>query len=385
MAQHSKRNFLRAALLLFISFLILYAAPFAGGLAKGLNDSFFSYPPLVQNLPPHAEFNWLIFVFFTLLIVGGTGVLLYLSRAFSRPPDNCTPPFSNKHHFPFWGTVGLAMITGSWIIAWGKFEWTGPLRHHMFAPLWFGYVLVMDGFTFWRTGTSLMARYKAKFLYLFPASAISWWYFEFLNRLIQNWWYRGMESFSGLHYIIYATICFSTVIPAILESRDFILSFPSVRLRFQNGMPVSPLSGKSVYGFCLLSLILLFCIGRYPEPFFFFTWLAPAGILAAALRLQNAATPLTGIPRGDFRNAAGLALGALLCGFFWEMWNVFSMPQWNYSVPFVQRFHLFEMPALGYAGYLPFGIICAAFWQLFAGLFPESWKMTDMALSSGSS
>jgi hypothetical protein len=28
-------------------------------------------------------------------------------------------------------------------------------------------------------------------------------------------------------------------------------------------------------------------------------------------------------------------------------------------VPFVQRFHVFEMPLLGYAGYLPFGVTCA--------------------------
>ena len=53
-------------------------------------------------------------------------------------------------------------------------------------------------------------------------------------------------------------------------------------------------------------------------------------------------------------------LAGLACGFFWEMWNMWSLAKWVYSVPFVDRFHLFEMPALGYAGYLPFGIECAA-------------------------
>jgi hypothetical protein len=32
----------------------------------------------------------------------------------------------------------------------------------------------------------------------------------------------------------------------------------------------------------------------------------------------------------------------------------------------VQRFHLFEMPLLGYAGYLPFGIECALVMDLAA-------------------
>ena len=53
-------------------------------------------------------------------------------------------------------------------------------------------------------------------------------------------------------------------------------------------------------------------------------------------------------------------LAGLVCGFFWELWNICSLAKWIYSVPFVDRFHVFEMPLLGYAGYLPFGIECAA-------------------------
>ena len=54
-----------------------------------------------------------------------------------------------------------------------------------------------------------------------------------------------------------------------------------------------------------------------------------------------------------------MAVGALLCGIFWEMWNMFSLAKWAYHVPWVHRFQVFEMPILGYAGYLPFGIECA--------------------------
>jgi len=62
------------------------------------------------------------------------------------------------------------------------------------------------------------------------------------------------------------------------------------------------------------------------------------------------------------------ALAALLCGLFWEMWNFFSLARWEYSVPLVQRFHIFEMPILGYDGYLPFGLECLAVCQLVAEL-----------------
>jgi len=37
-----------------------------------------------------------------------------------------------------------------------------------------------------------------------------------------------------------------------------------------------------------------------------------------------------------------------------------------FTVPYVQRFRPFEMPLLGYAGYLPFGIACAILMDLVA-------------------
>jgi len=41
------------------------------------------------------------------------------------------------------------------------------------------------------------------------------------------------------------------------------------------------------------------------------------------------------------------------------MWNSGSMNKWLYEIPYVDAFDIFEMPLLGYAGYLPFGILCA--------------------------
>ncbi len=41
------------------------------------------------------------------------------------------------------------------------------------------------------------------------------------------------------------------------------------------------------------------------------------------------------------------------------MWNYYSLAKWEYGVPFVQKYLVFEMPILGFAGYLPFGLECA--------------------------
>ena len=51
-----------------------------------------------------------------------------------------------------------------------------------------------------------------------------------------------------------------------------------------------------------------------------------------------------------------LALGALVCGFFWEMWNYYSFPKWTYHTPGAEFLKIFEMPLLGYGGDIPFAL-----------------------------
>jgi len=63
-------------------------------------------------------------------------------------------------------------------------------------------------------------------------------------------------------------------------------------------------------------------------------------------------------------------MAALVCGLFWEMWNYKSLVHWEYAIPSVHAFKLFEMPVLGYAGYLPFGLECLAVTLL---IFPRQY------------
>ena len=81
---------------------------------------------------------------------------------------------------------------------------------------------------------------------------------------------------------------------------------------------------------------------------------------------------------GDWRPVVSAAMAALICGFFWEMWNYYSLAKWIYSVPYVHRFEIFEMPILGYMGYLPFGLLCMAIVELFeSSVFKSQAKLTS--------
>jgi hypothetical protein len=76
------------------------------------------------------------------------------------------------------------------------------------------------------------------------------------------------------------------------------------------------------------------------------------------------------LTKGDWRPIWLPALAGLVCGFFWELWNAHSLAHWEYAVPLVHRFQIFEMPLLGYAGYLPFGLEC----KIIADLLPQGWR-----------
>jgi hypothetical protein len=109
-------------------------------------------------------------------------------------------------------------------------------------------------------------------------------------------------------------------------------------------------------------------IGVWPDLLFPLVWVAPLVMLTCVDHLNGDCPLLTLWGKGDYRHLVGPAAAALICGFFWELWNLGSLAKWRYSLPYVQWGHLFEMPLLGYGGYLPFGILC---WLVARPLFPE--------------
>ncbi len=104
-------------------------------------------------------------------------------------------------------------------------------------------------------------------------------------------------------------------------------------------------------------LVLLFL---WPHHFFPLAWLSIWFLVEPVSAALGRRSLLEDADRCDWRPFVSLALGALLCGFFWEMWNYWSFPKWYYEVPVVGFGKVFEMPILGYGGYVPFA------WELFA-------------------
>lgn len=318
---------------------------------------YLQFPPLTRYVS-HEPFSWWVFTAYAAFEGAVLGVLLAAAKR-PRPGRRHAKPFLASP-FPWWGWAGLVCGVLSWILAWSRFDGFAPLQPHTFVPLWISYILVINGLCQRQSGSCPMLRRPLFFLLLFPLSALFWWYFEYLNRFVQNWWYSGVY-YGPVRYTLYATMSFSTVLPAVLSTREWIRSMNMFRGRFHGLRPI-PWSYPRSMGVTALTAagLSLACIGLYPNTLFPLVWVSPLLVLTGLKQLAGQHHIFTEMAVGDWRPAVSAAMAGLVCGFFWEMWNINSLAKWEYSIPFVQRFHLFEMPVLGYMGYLPFGLECMA-------------------------
>lgn len=258
--------------------------------------------------------------------------------------------------------VGLALIAVFWPLNWLL---PGTATMYLFFPLWLGYALTVDGLVLRTRGDSVLVRHGVRsWAMIFAISMVAWWAFEAINVWTGNWAYQGAGEVGSLSYAILASLSFSTVMPAVFGAAELVRGFGWVD-RLGRGPRVAPTRGVLatfvVAGTAMLGLVL-----AWPTWFYPLVW----GFAYLLLEPLNAwlgrPTLLDWLRRGDWRPVVALGLGALMTGFFWEMWNFYSYPKWTYHTPGVEFAHVFEMPLLGYLGYLPFALELFVLVQLLA-------------------
>ncbi len=304
-------------------------------------------------------FSWPVFV---LLAAGVLAALApFVSRLCVTPCACGETPRREKQRFPLFGWFGVALGAVGWVLAWSRFSWFAPLQPHTFVPLWVAYILVVNACSVRRSGKCLMTSCPGPYAMLLPVSAAFWWFFEYLNRYVWNWYYRGVEGMNAWEYAFYATCSFATVLPAVTATAEWLGTFrpfSDERLcglkRFDVHRPLS------LVGLALTAAAGLTGIVFCPDITFPLLWISPLAVFLVVQLMMGEPTVLDGLRGGDWRLVVRFALAALICGGFWEMWNFYSFAKWVYAVPYVHAFRLFEMPVVGFAGYLPFGLECAA-------------------------
>jgi hypothetical protein len=230
----------------------------------------------------------------------------------------------------------------------------GMRTAYLFFPLWLGYVLVVDALVSMRVGNSPWSRSRKDFLLLFCLSVPVWWLFELINLRTANWEYLGRELFTPLQFHLLCTISFSTVVPAVFETTELVQTFHWMK-HLSSG-PRVPATAQVFVPIFLVGLAMLIAMLIWPKFFYPFAWTSLVFILEPVNYWTGRPHFLQQLRDGDWRNVVSLALGALICGFFWEMWNYYSFPKWIYHTPGAAFLRIFEMPLLGYGGYIPFAL-----------------------------
>ncbi len=269
--------------------------------------------------------------------------------------------------WPLHGWIGAGLALAFWIVNWA---WPGLRTHWAFFPMWLGYCLVVDALTFVRKGSSLLTRNPRAYLKLFLFSIPSWWLFELINWRTQNWSYIGREYFTDLQYFVLASLSFSVVMPAMFGTAELASTWRWLR-RAKPGLVIAP-TRVTLWGFFIAGWVMLALMLWRPLYFFPFVWLSVYFILEPVNVWLGHRSLAQHTASGDWRPVFALWLGSLVCGFFWEMWNFYAYPKWVYHVPFVGVLHIFEMPLLGYGGYMPFALELFSFYHLAVGLLKQS-------------
>ncbi|NPA49236.1 MAG: hypothetical protein GXO20_04585, partial [Thermodesulfobacteria bacterium] len=125
----------------------------------------------------------------------------------------------------------------------------------------------------------------------------------------------------------------------------------------------------------LLGILSLVLPVAYPRYFFPLVWGSFVFLLEPVNHALGAPSLLAEWEHGSFRKFYLLLLAGLICGLLWEFWNFWATSKWIYTVPFVGRVKLFEMPVLGFLGFPPFAVECYVmmnFINLFRG--GKTWE-----------
>lgn len=239
----------------------------------------------------------------------------------------------------FLPVVGFVLTAAGWAVMWGVVSFWNPIA---FAAMWTGAAILM-----WcasRSGYPGSRRHLALAMVSIPL----WWWFELVDTRTENWSYVNPFSTSLFWYALLSSIAFATVVPAIMSATALVR-------RFHPGGPgLSEASKRFAWSEIGAGIVLQALVFAFPRQMYPFVWVAPFLLLDGIGVLLNGRGLGADLVRGRWKEATVIAAAGLLCGVLWEYWNYWAVPSWEYSVPLLGFLKVFEMPLLGYLGYIPF-------------------------------
>lgn len=263
----------------------------------------------------------------------------------------------------FYGWAGLVAL----VVAEGlMFRGIEPVSTFFTPIAWTCYILLADAAVLAITGRSRLHHEPRRLALVALLSIPLWLIFEAYNLRLENWTYVGVPAGAG--GLLGYGWSFATITPGIFETADLVEAFGW----FQPARPLSfsPAAERGMALFGLLCLVLPLVLPKHTAAYLFaLVWIGCVFLLDPVnhrLRLPSLLGDLATGRRGRFYS---LLISGWVCGWLWEFWNYWAAAKWHYIFPVAQRWKIFEMPAPGYFGFLPFALECFAMYVTASGRF----------------
>lgn len=262
-----------------------------------------------------------------------------------------------------YGWAGLLAL----VVAEGlMFRGVEPVSTYFTPIAWTCYIVLADAAVLAITGHSRLHDEPRRFALVALLSIPLWLIFEAYNLRLENWTYVGVPR--GAAGILGYGWSFATITPGIFQTADLVEAFgwskPARPIVF------SPAAERGMSLLGLACLVLPLVLPRHTAAYLFaLVWLGFVFLLDPInhrLRLPSLVGDLAAGRRGRLYS---LLISGWVCGWLWEFWNYWAAAKWHYIFPMAQSWKIFEMPAPGYLGFLPFALECFAMYVTASAFF----------------
>ena len=265
---------------------------------------------------------------------------------------------------PAYGWVGLGSMVLFQVLL---FATGSEFIGRFFTPLqWTGLILFLDGLRKRRHGVSLVADHPGELLLLALISVGSWLIFEGYNLLLRNWAYVGLPENPWIRFPGYLW-AFATISPGMF----LIYETLSDLLPGKDSTTYPRLPDRVFWSFvafgaaCLVVPLLLPSTHMTP-----LVWMGFAFFLDPINGRLGERSILSEFFTGHLRSMPIFFLAGLIAGLLWEFWNYWALTRWEYDVPYLGHIKVFEMPVLGFLGFMPFIIESLAIYRFVRRFIP---------------
>jgi hypothetical protein len=238
------------------------------------------------------------------------------------------------------------------------------IQQYLYFFAWYPYLLFLDGLLGYLTGRSWLFSRPRKVLPVFFWSVTIWLVFEAANLVLKNWAYEGLTATWWLRWGGY-TLAFATVLPGILLTAQVLRALGAFKGLRGRALQVGPAWQPAALLTGVALLVLPLASPRYA---FALVWLAFIPLLDPCALLLGGASLLDRFLAGERQESLCLLGAGLICGLWWEAWNSMSTAKWVYTLPVLNFWKIFEMPLLGYLGFLPFALEAAVMYNFMEAL-----------------